>query len=161
MRNFFPGWMLAGVLLAAGCGPAEPPAPVGAQPSRAELQRVEFFGAEVAADPAVAWRPSGLGVKIIAPGDGLSPQLSDRVRLRYTGRLKDGTVFDRSPGDAPVEYALGQMIPGMVTGISALKPGGRAILYVPPSLGYGGLKVGKIPPVSALVFDVELVAVVL
>jgi len=51
------------------------------------------------------------------------------------------------------------MMPGMTAGIAALKPGGRAVLYIPPSLGYGSLRVGKIPPVSGLIFDVELLAV--
>jgi FKBP-type peptidyl-prolyl cis-trans isomerase len=127
--------------------------------SPAELQRVEFFGAEVAADPAVTWKPSGLGIKILAPGDGLVPQLSDNIRINYSGRLLVGTVFNETAPGKPLEAKLNDMIPGMKTGIAALKPGGRAILYVPPSLGYGSSRVGKIPPVSGLIFEVELLAV--
>jgi FKBP-type peptidyl-prolyl cis-trans isomerase len=41
----------------------------------------------------------------------------------------------------------------------ALKPGGRAIFFIPPSLGYGGMRSGTIPPVSGLIFEVELLAV--
>lgn len=159
MKRLFPVLALAGLLVVAGCAPAEPPAPVGSEKSRAELQRVDFFGAEAAADPAVTWRPSGLGVKIIAPGEGLTPQPADRIRVNYSGRLKDGTVFNATAPGKPVEFKLGEMIPGMTTGIAALKPGGRAELYIPPSLGYGSSRVGKIPPVSGLIFEVELIAV--
>ena len=159
MKLLFMLPVMAGLLLLGGCGPAEPAAPPVPEKSRTELLRREFFGTEVAADPAVTWRPNGLGVKLIAPGDGLAPQLSDRVTVRYSGRLKDGTVFNASPADKPAEFKLGEMIPGMTAGIAALKPGGHAVLYIPPSLGYGSLRVGKIPPVSGLIFDVELLAV--
>lgn len=159
MKQWYTLTAAAGLLLLAGCAPAEPPAPPVPEKSRAELQRTEFFGAEVAADAAVTWKPSGLGVKLIAPGEGIAPQLSDRVVVRYTGRLKDGTVFNASPADKPAEFKLGEMIPGMTAGIATLKPGGHAVLYIPPSLGYGSLRVGKIPPVSGLIFEVELVAV--
>lgn len=147
-------------LLLVGCGPKDPPAPPPTVQSRAEAQRAEFFGPEVAADTAITWKPTGLGVKVLAPGEGELATASDTVLLHYTGRLKDGTIFDdtRASGK-PSEFALGKMIPGMVTGVSALKPGGHAMVYVPPSLGYGSLRVGKIPPVSGLVFDVELLSI--
>ncbi len=159
MKPLLSVFICAVVLLLAGCAPQEAPKPVVQEKSRAELQRAEFFGAEVAADAAVTWRPNGLGVKIIAPGDGLSPQPSDRVAITYSGRLKDGTVFNETAPGKPLESKLGEMIPGMSAGIAALKPGGRAILYIPPSLGYGSMRVGKIPPVSGLIFEIELVSV--
>lgn len=121
---------------------------------------MEFFGAEVAADPAVTWRQTGLGIKTLQAGEGTPPNLGDKVRVHYTGTLKDGTVFDdtREKGK-PAEFELGKLIPGMTAGIGAISPGGRALIYVPPSLGYGSMRAGKIPPVSGLVFDVELLAV--
>jgi FKBP-type peptidyl-prolyl cis-trans isomerase len=148
------------VLALTGCGPGETATPPAAEKSPAELQREKFFGAAVAADPAVEWRASGLGVKILAPGEGAPPRVSDRIRLHYTGSLLDGTVFDdtRATGK-PAEFAVNRMVPGLVAGITSLKPGGRAVFYIPPSLGYGGMKVGKIPPVSGLIFDVELIAI--
>lgn len=148
------------MLTAPGCGPQEAAPPPAPEKSKAELQRAEFFGADVAADASVAWRNSGLGVKLLVTGTGPLPKLTDRIRIHYTGRLKDGTVFDdtREKGK-PADFALNQMISGMTAGISALPAGSRAILYVPPSLGYGSMRAGKIPPVSGLIFDVELLAV--
>ena len=147
------------VLLSAGCAPKQPPAPVVPEKSKAELQRTEFFGTEVATDSTVVWRPNGLGVKILAAGDGLAPQPGDRVAIAYSGRLKDGTVFNETAPGKPLEAKLGEMIPGMTAGVAVLKPGGRVILYIPPSLGYGSMRVGKIPPVSGLIFEIELVSV--
>lgn len=151
---------MVAALWLAGCGSQEPAAPPAPVKSRAELQRAEFFGEAVAGDPAVAWLPTGLGIKTLAPGDGPLAGASDRVRIHYTGTLKDGTIFDDTrAGGKPAEYVLGRMIPGVVAGVSRLKPGGHAILYIPPSLGYGSMRAGKIPPVSGLVFDLELLAV--
>ncbi|MES1168260.1 MAG: hypothetical protein ABUL61_03720, partial [Oleiharenicola lentus] len=70
---------LAALLVFAGCAPKEPPAPAVPEKSRTELMRAGFFGAAVAADPAVTWRPNGLGVKIIAPGEGATPEPGQRV----------------------------------------------------------------------------------
>jgi FKBP-type peptidyl-prolyl cis-trans isomerase len=147
-------------LLAAGCGPKEPPAP--AEPTEAEraaAQHLAFFG-EAAKDPAIAWRPSGLGIKIITPGEGLNPRMTDRVRVHYTGRLKDGTVFDDSHRRGkPSDFAVNRLITGWAAAMPALKPGGRAVFFIPPSLGYGGMRSGDVPPVSGLIFEVELIAV--
>lgn len=147
-------------MLLVGCAPKEPPAPPAPVKSELELKREKFFGAAAATDPAVDWRSSGLGVKLLAPGEGTSPTASDRVRVHYTGTLADGTVFDdtRAKGK-PAQFALSQLLRGMTEGLGYLKPGGRAVLYIPPSLGYGSMRAGSIPPVSGLTFDVELLEV--
>jgi FKBP-type peptidyl-prolyl cis-trans isomerase len=146
-----------GLLLLAGCGPKEPPPPAK---SVDEERREEYFGLEIAADPAIAWRPSNLGIKLLAPGGGPLLQLTDRVRVHYTGRLKDGTIFDDSRARGqPVEFNVNALITGWSTAMLALRPGSRAVLYIPPHLGYGGLRSGKVPPFSGLIFEVEVLAV--
>ena len=54
---------------------------------------------------------------------------------------------------------MSRLVRGLTEGLGFLKPGGRAIFYIPPSLGYGSMRAGNIPPVSGLIFDVELIAV--
>ena len=154
------GLFVIGLGLAlAGCGPAEPAAPDTSTADQALARRVEFFGA-AARVPGITWRASGLGVRIITPGTGVEPKNSDRIRLHYTGRLKDGHVFDDTRAkNRPAEFEVGRLIPGLAAGVTALKPGGHAEFFIPPSLGYGSMKVGDIPPVSGLIFDVELLAV--
>jgi FKBP-type peptidyl-prolyl cis-trans isomerase len=152
--------LLAILLLgAAGCSPKPPPAPAVPEKSEAEVRREQYFGPEIAADKAIAWRNSNLGIKILAPGEGPLIQLQDRVRVHYAGRLKDGTVFEdtRAKG-RPSEFAVNALIPGWSAAMLTLRAGGKAIVYVPPHLGYGGIRSGNIPPFSGLVFEIEVLA---
>jgi FKBP-type peptidyl-prolyl cis-trans isomerase len=149
------------VMLLTGCGPAKrPPPPPAPVKSEAELKRIKYYGAEVAADPSVDWRSTGLGVKMLTTGSGSFPQLSDRVRVHYTVRLVDGTVADdtRAKGK-PSVFRVGQLVRGFADGVGFLQPGGRAMFYVPPGMGYGNIQAGNIPPLSGLTFDVELLEV--
>jgi FKBP-type peptidyl-prolyl cis-trans isomerase len=160
MKRVLPVLLVLAVLPWSGCAPTEPPPPPAPVKSEVQLKREKFFGVAAAADPAIDWRSSGLGVKILAPGEGPEPTLSDKVRVHYTGTLADGTVFDDTRAkNKPAEFGLDRLVRGMSEGLGFLKPGGRAILYIPPSLGYGSMRAGNIPPVSGLIFDIELLEV--
>lgn len=152
--------LLTLVLLATSCAPKEPPPPAAPVKSDLQIKREKFYGLAAASDASIDWRPSGLGVKILVPGEGVAPTSSDKVRVHYTGTLADGTVFDdtRTKGK-PAQFGVGQLVRGLTEGLGFLKPGGRAIFYIPPSLGYGSMRAGNIPPVSGLIFDVELLEV--
>lgn len=119
--------------------------------------RRDRFGPD-ALDPAIQWRESGLGYRITEPGTPPRPGVGTAVRLKYVGRLKDGTVFDRA--ETPSEFLIGATIPGLSTGLQMLGTGGKAVFYIPPSLGYGNRKVMGIPPSSGLIFEVEVVEIV-
>lgn len=152
--------VLLSVLLLAACAPkpAEPPA--APQKSEAEVRRERWFGAEIAQKAGVEWRPSGLGIEILAPGEGATPQRTDKVRVHYRGRLLDGTEFDSSHARGkPNDFQVDHLITGWAAAMPSLKPGGKAVFYIPPHLGYGGLRAGKIPPNSSLIFEVELIEV--
>ena len=155
----WPFLMAAGwVVLAAGCA-RPPPEPVIAEPDEALVEHVKYFGVAGKA-PDIVWRPSGLGLRIIAPGAGDPPKPTDTVRVHYVGRLKDGHVFDDSRARGhPADFVVNRLIVGWSVAMPALRPGGRAEIFIPPALGYGGLKSGDIPPYSGLIFDVELLAV--
>lgn len=152
--------LLAAVLVLAGCAPKPPAAPAAPAKTEAELRREQYFGPEIAADKAITWRTSNLGIKLLTPGEGPLVQLQDRVRVHYTGRLKDGTVFDSSIARGkPADFSVDRLISGWSAAMLTLKPGAKAVICVPPHLGYGGLRSGKIPPFSGLIFEVELIAV--
>ncbi|MBW4061397.1 FKBP-type peptidyl-prolyl cis-trans isomerase [Candidatus Saccharibacteria bacterium] len=65
----------------------------------------------------------------IQKGSGTAVALNDKVVVRYTGWLTDGTVFDSTekPGGKPVEFQLsqGQLISGWVTGLQGMQVGER------------------------------------
>jgi FKBP-type peptidyl-prolyl cis-trans isomerase len=100
---------------------------------------------------------SGLYYVEIKKGSGPNPKETDMVTVHYTGTLLDGTKFDSSVDRGqPAEFPLNGVIKGWIEGLQLMKKGGKAMLIIPSSLGYGGNGGGPIPPFSTLVFDVEL-----
>lgn len=104
--------------------------------------------------------PSGLKYKILRKSDGKKPTASSRVQVNYRGWLDDGTEFDSSYAKGqPIDFPLGNVIPGWTEGVQLIGQGGMIELEVPPNLGYRQQKMGPIPPNSTLHFIVELIAV--
>ena len=106
---------------------------------------------------------SGLKYAIIKEGEGPLVQPQQQIVVHYSGFLLDGTKFDSSvERDEPLTFmaGVGQVIPGWDEGLLLLKKGSKARLVIPDSLAYGDRDLGKIPPKSTLVFDVEIVDVV-
>ncbi len=100
---------------------------------------------------------SGLYWVVEKAGSAEKPTVASNVKVHYHGTLLDGTVFDSSvERGEPIEFPLGNVIKGWQLGIPKFGKGGKGKLIIPPSLGYGNRPAGKIPPNSALVFDVEL-----
>lgn len=101
--------------------------------------------------------PSGLQYKIITKGHGKIPTASSIVKIRYTGRLIDGTVFDRT--SKPLTCAIDQLLPGCTEALRRMPVGSKWELYIPHDLGYGGKERNKIPAYSTLIFEMELIAI--
>jgi len=108
-------------------------------------------GAAAPEKPEVKKTPSGLEYIIIEAGKGPKPKAGQKVKVHYTGKLKDGTVFDSSRNRGPITFTLGvgQVIKGWDEGIADIKVGGKRQLIIPPDLGYGARgRPPKIPPPS-------------
>ena len=103
--------------------------------------------------------PSGLQYKVLKAGTGDIPKATETVKVKYEGRLVDGTVFDASSrhGDQPVSFRANQVIKGWTEALTLMPVGSKWTLYIPYELAYGEREQGQIKPFSALIFDVELI----
>lgn len=104
---------------------------------------------------------SGLYYTVQNPGTGAKVEPGNTVKVHYTGKLLDGTVFDSSvERGEPLAFPIGagRVIAGWDEGIPLFNVGGKGTLYIPSELAYGtrGFP-GSIPPNSVLIFEIEVV----
>ena len=133
-------------LVAVGCKKGESPETLEQYITRANLTST------------VTKDSRGFYYQILTPGTGATPTLSSKVTVFYKGTLTNGNVFDQTNAN-PVTFGLNQLILGWQYGIPLVKAGGRVMLYLPPSLGYGSQATGSIPANSVLIFDITLQSV--
>lgn len=69
----------------------------------------------------------------------VSAQKGDSVRVYYTGRLTDGTVFDSSEGQSPLEFTLGrkEVIRGFEQAVLGMLPGESKTVTLTAEQAYG------------------------
>jgi FKBP-type peptidyl-prolyl cis-trans isomerase len=101
---------------------------------------------------------SGAYFRDVVPGTGPAATTDRIISVKYSISMPSGTVVEIQ--NAPVSFTLGpEVIRGWREGLSGMKVGGKRIIVVPPSLGYGDRIHGTIPPQSTLVFEIELLSV--
>lgn len=63
----------------------------------------------------------------------------DTVKVHYTGKFEDGSIFDSSINANPLEFTIGkaQVIPGFEKAVIGMKPGEKKSFKVEPEDGYG------------------------
>ncbi|WP_435946404.1 FKBP-type peptidyl-prolyl cis-trans isomerase [Dryocola sp. BD586] len=104
---------------------------------------------------------SGLQFRVLTQGSGPIPSRKDHVRVHYTGKLIDGTVFDSSvQRGEPAEFPVSGVIAGWIEALTLMPVGSKWELTIPQNLAYGERGAGaSIPPFSTLVFEVELLEI--
>jgi FKBP-type peptidyl-prolyl cis-trans isomerase len=111
--------------------------------------------------------PKKIEYKDLVVGKDQAATPASSVAVQYTGVLyKKGTQFDSSwTRGQPAQFSLNQVVKGFTqgiggtTGVPPMKVGGRRIIIMPASLGYGAQANGPIPANSSLVFVVDLTKV--
>ena len=105
---------------------------------------------------------TGLQYEVLEEGTGAQPSAGDQVKVHYTGKLIDSTVFDSSvERGEPATFGVTQVIPGWVEALQLMKAGAKWRLFIPSNLAYGPNGAGGvIGPNQTLIFDVELLEVI-
>ena len=72
------------------------------------------------------------------------------VKVHYTGKLNDGSVFDSSEGREPLEFQVGsgQVIPGFDAAIQQMDVGTSQTVKIPRHEAYGEVRQDMIALVS-------------
>ncbi|MES2701574.1 MAG: FKBP-type peptidyl-prolyl cis-trans isomerase [Bacteroidota bacterium] len=107
---------------------------------------------------------SGLYYTIEKQGSGPQIAAGQTASVMYTGKTLDGKTFDSNRDPAfkhtdPLTVQVGSrgVIPGMDEGLTLLKKGSKATLYIPSPLAYGPQSPSPdVAPNSILVFEVEI-----
>lgn len=139
------------------------PAPVAAK--QPDVQRPKVTPPlPVAAPPADAEQITGIApapkavvfVKRLTAGTGEKPARNDTVMVNMNGwRLNGDTFLTTTTRSRPVQQNLAMLATGFAAGVQTMQVGERAMIWVPPELGYMG------PPQAApetTVYEVELVS---
>lgn len=112
---------------------------------------------------AMTKTPNGLYYQDQIVGTGALAENGKDVSVHYAGSLPDGQLFDVNIAPAaPLIFRIGVhgVILGFEEGVTGMRVGGRRLILIPPSLGYGAQATGNIPKNSILVFRIDLVGVI-
>lgn len=102
----------------------------------------------------------GIVYRTVTPGEGRTPHGNEYVRVEYTGRFVDGTVFDTTAEHGAFSGYLKSLIPCWTIGVAKMHVGEKAVLTCPSATAYGDKGAPpKIPGGAILQFDIELLGV--
>lgn len=129
----------------------------------AEIVKGQEFLAEKEKEEGVIKTESGLLYKVVTMGTGKKPVDGDKVKVLYTGKLIDGTIFDSTANrdNEPTEFPINRVIKGWTEVLKLMPVGSKFTAYIPSELGYGERGAGEnIPGNATLIFDIELLDIV-
>jgi len=104
----------------------------------------------------VAKTASGLHYRVTEQAEGPKPVATDTVVISFAAKLPDGTAL---PGisRARTRVAVRDLLPGLAEGVQLLSVGGKALVYVPPTLSFNADNwPAEVPRGAPVVFFLEL-----
>ncbi len=124
---------------------------------------VSAWLADNAKRPGVTTTADGLQYEILTPPrkDGKAPLPSDVVEMHYKGTLlTDDSQFDAAEGDKTFTTQVTKVIPAWIEMLQLMHEGEKVRIWARPELAYGEKGMGKIPPNATLVFEMEMLRIV-
>ncbi len=69
-------------------------------------------------------------------------RIGDTIKVNYTGKLDDDTVFDTTKKSEPLVFTVGhgQVIPGFEQAVIGMKPGDSKKITITPEKAYGNYR---------------------
>lgn len=116
----------------------------------------KFIEDAKAKDSEIKTTDTGLSYKVIKQGTGAVAKDGEDVKVIFTGKLPDGSVFDSSNNQV-VDFNVDQVIPGFKEALKMFPAGSKVELYVPQELGYGMYGSRVVAPGQTMIFDLEIV----
>jgi len=82
----------------------------------------------------------------------------DTVTVHYVGTLADGTEFDRSPKERPLQFILGrnEVIPGFDEAVVGMYQGENKTVTIPCEKAYGDIRSDRIETVERALLPANL-----
>lgn len=119
------------------------------------------FLAENAKKEGIKVTASGLQYRVIESGNGNTPKATDNVKVHYTGKLLNGTIFDSSvQRGEPAVFPVTGVIQGWQEVIQLMKEGDKWEVFIPSELAYGPTGAGQVIGANqVLIFEVNLISI--
>jgi peptidylprolyl isomerase len=85
-------------------------------------------------------------------------KMGDTVKVHYTGKLEDGTVFDTSTNRDPLQFTIGEgrVIPSFEQAVVGMNPGESKTTKIPADKAYGPHREELVLAVDRNQFPVDL-----
>lgn len=124
-----------------------------------------FVSSALASDEAFRAGPGGLRIKDLQMGQGAEAVAGQVATIHFVGWIDEKGVRgkeiynSRNQGQA-VSFVIGTrgVMEAWNEGVIGMKPGGKRMLLVPPSMAWGGRNIeGVVPADTAMMFRIELI----
>jgi FKBP-type peptidyl-prolyl cis-trans isomerase 2 len=66
-------------------------------------------------------------------------KIGDKIKVRYTGKLESGKVFDKTKDNLPMVFRIGggKVVPEFENAVTGMEVGGRKTVTIPPEKAFG------------------------
>ena len=104
--------------------------------------------------------PAELSFTDVIVGTGAEVLPTSTLTVHYVLMAwSTGKIIESSWSGQPATFPLAQVVEGWQKGLPGAKEGGRRLLILPPSMGYGVAGAGPIGPNETLIFAVDIIGV--
>lgn len=104
--------------------------------------------------------PAELTFSDVIVGTGAEVLPTSTLTVHYTLMAwSTGQIIESSWSGQPATFPLAGVVEGWQKGLPGAQVGGRRLLILPPSMGYGAAGSGPIGPNETLIFSVDIIGV--